>query len=280
MPYSKPDIFEYLDYRLYLKDAFEALKAAAPRLSYRSFAAHAGFTSPNFLQQVIKGTRPLNSTHLVAAAKAFKLNKQETEFFQYLVGYGQARSADEKNLFYQKVLRNKRYVSIRTLDKRQYDFFSQWYVPVVRELLVHPDGMGDSAWIADRIFPRVSVSQVEKAKELLLQLGLARREEEGGRWLIVDAVVRTESEATNLAFRNYHMSAIQLAHDAVKQFPPTERDIRSVTIGLTEAGYADLKARMEMVWKDVLEFAGSQREVDRVYQVNLQVFPLVKERKN
>lgn len=279
MPNPKPDIFEYLDYRLFLKDAFDALKAAAPRLSYRSFATHAGFTSPNFLQQVIKGTRALNSTHLVSAAKAFRLNKQETDFFQCLVGYAQARSTDEKNLFYQKILRNKRYGSIRTLDKRQYDFFSQWFVPVVRELLVHPEGKGDSTWIAERIFPRLTVSQVEKAKTLLLELGLARWEEADGRWRIVDAVVRTESEATHLAFRNYHMSAIQLAHDAVKQFAPSERDIRSVTLGLNEAGYAELKARMEMVWKEVLEFAATQGEADRVYQVNLQVFPLVKERK-
>ena len=67
----KPDVFTYIDFRLFLKDAFEAVKARAPRLSYRTFAKKAGFSSPNFLQMVIQGKRNLNSTYAVAAAKAF-----------------------------------------------------------------------------------------------------------------------------------------------------------------------------------------------------------------
>src|SRR6266849_8152367 len=103
----KPDLFTYIDYRSFLKDEFAFIKSKSRRLSYRIFAKQAGFTSPNFLQMIIQGKRNLNSTHTIGAAKAFNLNKQETEFFQNLVGYNQARSLDEKNLFYQKILRTK-----------------------------------------------------------------------------------------------------------------------------------------------------------------------------
>ncbi|MDQ3002308.1 MAG: TIGR02147 family protein, partial [Fibrobacterota bacterium] len=107
----KPDIFTYLDYRRFLGDYFRALKGDSPKLSFRGFAKSAGFTSPNFLQQVIKCERNLGSANLVAVARAFKLGKLETEFFQILVSYAQARTNDEKDLFYQKILRNKRYAT-------------------------------------------------------------------------------------------------------------------------------------------------------------------------
>jgi uncharacterized protein (TIGR02147 family) len=229
---------------------------------------------------VIQGKRNLSSAYSMVAAKAFKLNKHETEFFRNLVGYDQARNLDEKNLFYQKILRNKRYTNVKTLDKSQYDFFSHWYIPVVRELLTHKDFNGEAAWMAERIFPRVTVAQIEAAVELLRKLDLARRDEATGKWTLSDHVVSTSSEATHLGLRNYHMSAIQLAHDSLKHFGPDRRDVRSVTVGLSEAAFAELKSRMENVWKELMEFAGAQQEADSVYQVNLQLFPLIKAKKD
>lgn len=275
----KPDIFTYLDYRVFLKDAFDALKAKSPRLSYRTFAKRAGFSTPNFLQMVIQSKRSLSSTYVVVTASAFKLNKQETEFFQNLVSYDQARSVDEKNLFYQRILKNKRFTAIKTLDRSQYDFFSHWYVPVVRELLTHRDFQGDSHWIAERIFPRITVAQVESAKNLLLGMGLIRCEETSGKWHLSEIVLASDSESSNLALRNYHTAAIQLAQDSLKAFPQPERDIRSVTVGLSQAAYGELKSRMETFWKEIMDFAGSQTDIDSVYQVNMQVFPLTRERK-
>ncbi len=273
---NKPDIFKYIQYRAYLKDAFTAIQKASPRMSYRTFAKKAGFTSPNFLQMVILGKRNLSSTNAVVAAKAFKLNKQETDFFQYLVGYDQAKSLDEKNLYYQKILRNARYASAKYLDKSQYEFFTHWYIPVVRELLVHKEFDGSSGWIAERIFPRITIAQVDSAKTLLTNLDLVRLDPDSGRWRLVDTVVSTDSETTHLGIRNYHMAAIQLAHDSLKVFGPAERDVRSVTIGLSHEAYGELKSRIENVWKEVLEIAGTQRETDAVYQVNLQLFPLTR----
>jgi uncharacterized protein (TIGR02147 family) len=276
----KPDIFTFLEYRIFLKAAFEAIKAASPRLSYRTFAKKAGFSSPNFLQMVIQGKRNLSSTYVVTTAKAFKLNRPETEFLQNLVGYDQARSLDEKNLFYQKILKNKRYTTVKTLDKSQYEFFSHWYIPVVRELMTHKDFNGESAWIAERIFPRVTAAQVDSARQLLLKLGMIRLDAVTGKWALTDSVVSTESEAAHLAMRNYHMASIQLAHDSLKVFTSIERDVRSVTIGLSESAFGELKTRLEAVWKEVLDFAGTQNQADAVYQVNLQLFPVTREKKD
>lgn len=275
----KPDIFTYLDYRVFLKDAFGALREKTPRLSYRNFAKQAGFSSPNFLQMVMQGKRKLSSTYVVVTAKAFKLNKQETEFLQSLVSYDQARSLDEKNLFYQRILKNKRFTAVKPLDKSQYEFYSHWYIPVVRELLAHKEFDGRNEWIAERIFPIITPSQVESAKNLLHRLGMIRWDGDAGKWILVDMVVTTDSDAANLALRNYHMDAIQLGKDSLKAFPAKERDIRSVTLGLSRAAFLELKSRLETVWREVMDFAGGQSDVEDIFQVNLQLFPLTRNRK-
>ncbi len=273
----KPDIFTYLDYRSFLKDAFRWLKTDTPKLSYRTFAKKTGFSSPNFLQHVIQGKRNLSSNYTVVTCKAFKLNKQETDFFQNLVGYDQAKIFEEKNLFYQKILRNKHYTRIKTLDKSQYEFFTHWYIPVVRELLMHKDYSGHSEWISERVYPRITIAQVEGVKALLQKLSLAHQDAVTGKWSLSNTVISTASEAMHLGMRSYHMSAIQLAQDSLKTFSAQERDIRSVTIGLSEQGYGVLKSKLETVWKEVLDFAGSEVKTERVYQVNMQVFPVTRE---
>ncbi len=279
MASSKPDIFSYLDYRSFLKDAIERIQAESPVMTFRNFARLAGFSSPNFLQQVIQRKRNLGSANTLATAKAFKLNRHETDFFQSLIGYDQARDLDEKNHFYQKIAKNKRYSTVKTLDKSQFEAFSHWFIPVVRELVTHKDYNGSDAWIADRISPSITATQVAHALETLERLGLIAKNAATGKWNPTEMVISTDSEVADLAFRNYHMAAIQLAHRAVKNIPSRARDIRSVTIGLPKGAYLELKSRLEAVWKDLLSFAGQYRESEIVYQVNMQVFPLTREGK-
>ncbi len=273
---SSPDIFRYLKYRDFLRDALGALQAASPRISLRALSKKSGFTSPNFLQLVIKGDRNLNSATLAALAKVFKMNQRETGFFRDLVGYDQSKRPEEKDYFYRKILGTAKYAVTRILDKSQYDFFSHWYIPVVRELLAHRDFDGSSAWIADRVFPRITVAKVNSAISLLESLGLARPDKVTGKWELSDAMIRTESETDHLGIRNYHVAAIDLARESLRMFGPGERDVRSVTLGLSNDGYGEIKSKLEAVWKELLEIASTQRVTDGVFQVNMQLFPLTR----
>ena len=44
-----PDLFEYLEYRVYLKDYFEFKKAGLSSWSYQIFAQQLGFSAKDFL---------------------------------------------------------------------------------------------------------------------------------------------------------------------------------------------------------------------------------------
>jgi uncharacterized protein (TIGR02147 family) len=273
-----PDIFRYLDYRLYLKDLFYKLKKENPRFSYRTFARLAGSTSPNFFQLIQKRTLNIQSSNISALAGALGLSRKEEVFLENLAGFDQAKSHEEKDKYYQRILATKTYTSIKELDKKQYEYYSNWYNPVVRELLIHPDFKNHPKWMTERIFPKVSVPNIIKSIELLKSLNLIKFNEKSGKWVQVDTVISTPSEVLSLAVTNFHNKMIEMARQTIKNFGPKQRDIRSVTLGLSPAGYKEVKKRLESFWREILDFAETQKTPEHVYQLNMQLFPMTKQK--
>ncbi|MBD3391300.1 MAG: TIGR02147 family protein, partial [Chitinivibrionales bacterium] len=99
------------------------------------------------------------------------------------------------------------------------------------------------------------------------------------RWVQTDAVISTPSEVLSLAVTRYHRDMIALGRDAVERFGPSQRDIRSVTLGMSKEGYREVKRRLEAFWNDLLVFSETQGSQDTVYQVNMQLFPLTRDKK-
>ena len=299
---QKPDIFAYLDYRKYLRVAFEAMQATASegrtaasekrgpkgrtapkakaagasriKISYRSFATEAGYSSPNLLQLIIAGDRDLAPALLPGTVRALKLNKQEAEFFADLVAFDRAEGFDEKTFHYQRMLRSRRHAEARPIEKRQFEYLEQWYHPVVRELVAHPGFDGTPDWIARRIHPRITSPQADKSLQLLERLGLIRRDEATGKLIQADIQISTAPEVASLAVANYHRSVLKLAEGSIEAFEGDRRDLRAVTLGIPKDKFPELKRKLEAFWRDLIDMANETGPVEEVYQVNLQAFPL------
>ena len=102
-------VFEYLDYRQYLKDFYAAQKAKSSAFSHRSFSRRAGLRSSNYLSLVMKGERDLSSEMAPRFAKACGLVKSEADFFCDLVAYGQAKTTDEKQRWHERLARFRKF---------------------------------------------------------------------------------------------------------------------------------------------------------------------------
>jgi uncharacterized protein (TIGR02147 family) len=55
---ARPNVYQYDDFRVFLRDAFEAKKVAEPGYSHRKFAAAAGIANPGYLLDVTLRKRP------------------------------------------------------------------------------------------------------------------------------------------------------------------------------------------------------------------------------
>ena len=81
------NIFEYLDYRVYLRDFYTEHKRESAAFSHRAFSRRAGLRSSNYLSLVMKGERDLSPEMAPRFAKACGLAKSEADFFCDLVLY-------------------------------------------------------------------------------------------------------------------------------------------------------------------------------------------------
>jgi len=98
-------------------------------------------------------------------------------------------------------------------------------------------------------------------------------------WIQTDQSVSTPSEVLSVAITRYHHDVITIGRDALDRFDARERDIRSVTMGLSPEAYRAAKDRLETFWKELLAYCAGQSSPSRVYQLNLQLFPLSKKQR-
>lgn len=272
---TRPSIFEYLDYRAYLQDMFAFRKRMKRQFSHRFFARESGFASPNFLKLVMDGRRNLTADSIGKVAKGFRLNKGEREFFENLVFMNQAASHEQRNHYYQKMTRLKGFADIQPLEKASYEYFSNWYCPVVREIVLFGERRHTPETIAALLDPPITAREAEKTLDLLTNLGLIRKDAHG-RWAQKDRAVSTGPEVRSLVATNFHREMLRLAGESIERHPSEKRDITSVTLSVNRDKMPEIKEKTAAFRKELLEMACADDDADQVVQVNIQAFPLTK----
>jgi uncharacterized protein (TIGR02147 family) len=264
-------IFTYSDYRKYLQDYFEDQKKNHAFFSHRYFAKKAGFSTSNFLHLVMGGKRNLTKQSIIRVVQALKLNKSESEYFENLVFFNQAADIREKNLFLEKLTAFRKSTFVQQINADQFDYYSTWYHPVVREVACFNGGRMTEKEIGKIVRPRLTPREIRQSLELLLRLGFLKKEEE--RYVQSSPLVSTGPDVASTAVAAYHIKTMALAAEALENFKPENRDIRSLTLGITRENFDAIKKRIREFRKEILAMA-QEENPDRVVQLNFHLFPL------
>jgi uncharacterized protein (TIGR02147 family) len=269
---SRVNVFEYLDYRIYLRDYYQFCKANEYGFSHRAFSRRAGLRSSNYLKLVMDGERNLTPEMADQFAKACGLQDQAADYFSELVAFNQATTAKERNRCHERLTRFKQYREIHKLDAAQAAYYSNWYLPAIRELVAREDFSEDPKWIARVLHPKITSAQAKKAIETLLELGLVERAR--GRLRQSKPLVTTGSGPLGPHVVNYHRAMLQAAAEALDTVARDEREISSLTLCVSEEVMKDLKERIREFRREILQIAELEGKPERVVQINFQLFPL------
>jgi uncharacterized protein (TIGR02147 family) len=269
-------IFKYIDYRHYLADFYAGKKSTTRHFSYRYFAHRAGIKSPVFLKQVIVGKRNLTRTMIEKFVAAIGLNKREAVFFRQLVQFNQAKTASEKQETYGVLLSMIEYVKERQLSGDHYRYFDKWYHSVIRELVCLRNFGDDFNAIARAVTPRIKPGEAEKSLRLLLRLNLVEKQKDG-TCRQTDSAIASSDDMVALARRSFNSEMLRMAIAANETLPPSERNVSGITMGISRSCYDILLAEMTAFKERVKAIVNQDKASDRVYQLNLQLFPLSKE---
>lgn len=268
-------LFEYSDFRHYLRDYYDFSRLKNKKFSFRFFSRLAGFKSSGSILKVMTGKTNLSNEGIEKISKAIKHNKEEALFFENLVHFGQAKTPSKRQYFAEQLLKAKTYRKIKPLSTTQFRFYSQWYYSVIREMVELPDFRDDPEWIATKLYNHITPKEAQKTLEDLLVLGLVVRTA-SGKLAMADAHISAGDEVHFSSAVQCHRQFLGLASESIDLVAREKRDISAMTICISPEGAAKLKEKIQKFRKEIVEFISGDRETDQVYQLNMQLFPLTK----
>jgi uncharacterized protein (TIGR02147 family) len=268
------NIFEYTDFREYLKAYFKDRKIADPKFSHRWLAGRLDLATSNFIMLVMQGKRTLSPLLRSKISEVFKHPRKEAEYFENMVNFIQAKSGKEKDLYFSRMTAFRKNVKVDKIKEWQYEYYSNWYNPVVRELITNTGCDGSPESICKLLQPSITPSQAKRSIDLLLKLGMIKKTR--SRYEQTASLITTDPEVNSLAVVNFHHAMGNLAVEALERIPKTERNITSCTIQVTAEVFDVMRKKIEDFREELLTLTDSVNEGERVYQLNFQLFPVSK----
>lgn len=270
---QKRSIFEYKNYREFLRDRFEELKQSNKKFSYRYFSKEAGFRSQSVLKQVMNGQINIAPKSIEKYVKALKLNNEEAFYFEHLVLLNQAKTPEETTLHAEEILKSRKFKELYPLSEFQMNYFRNWYYVPVRELVGLQGFREDPQWMAKVIQPSIKPEEVQKALFDLEQLKLITRDG-SGRLVQSHQDVSTGDTVISELVRSYHREMIKKGAEAIDLYARHLRDITAVVLSVSNQDLPELKSIISQFRKNIMKLAAQNMNRNQLYQLNIQFFPL------
>lgn len=272
-----PVIFTYTNYRKFLADYYTEHKKANPGFSYQSFASRASFRNRGFLYNVITGKKSLSKSSAVKLSQAMNLGSTEADYFDNLVSFTQAKNLKERNYFFDKLNAIKSTkpgsAAVREVRKEQHDYYSTWYISVIRSLIdMHPV-KDNYAWLAKAVYPPIRPKEARKAVVLLQKLGMIKKGRDG-TFAVVDKTITAGKEIVQLGILNFQRQTTELALNAIQDLTKDKRNISGLTMGISRKTYEKVCDEIAVFQSKLQALAEQDSEADNVYQLNFHFFPL------
>ena len=268
-------ITEYQNYREYMRDFYEERKRSS-LFSWREFSKLAGFSSPNFMQLVCEGKSRLSKTGVGKVADAMGLAGADRDYFFAMERFGDARSDSMKLQAFNEMQKIAKENRLRVVDAEAFKYFESWVNPVLRELAPIMPG-AKPLELARQCIPVVSAAEVRHSLDFMCHAEFLKKIGED-TYVQTEKVVTGSSEAIPLALRSMNRQMSKFATEAIDEVPPEKRHITGVTFGISEETYQWLVQKLETLRQQVVAMAAKEKEYDKVYRLNLQLFPLTKGR--
>ncbi len=262
----------YDDFRNYLRDYYDYQKKRFPHFSYRFFCRKAGLKSPSHFFEIMNGERKLTSKMLGSFIKGLGLTESDSRYFAILVNYNQSKNSAEKQQLLVQLRELKRKVKQALVTADYYEYYSKWYNIAIRELACIINWNDDYESLAKSIIPPIKKSEAHESVDFLINAGFLKKE--GDRYIQTEPAITSGSEVSSLSIRNFNKFMAELAQNAIEEFSPAERDIQSLTIGISKESFRLIKQETQEFLTRIIRIVDDDKCADQVYNVNIHLFPL------
>jgi uncharacterized protein (TIGR02147 family) len=279
-----PEVSNYLDYRIYLKDFLAFKKKEVLRsnpqasYTYSTFSAACGLKAPQYLKLIIEGQRNLSKKTITQFTQALHLKKEDFFDFQLLVLSNQETEPGKRALLFKQLMDYRVQIKIKkgTLNKKQFQQIPNWATWVLFESLDTKLSHLDNKSLQQFLRNKVTLQQATEALKDLFSLNLV---EETPRGLKKKRHLLEKAEEIPVeVVRALQAQFMYLALESLYQDPPTEREFGSATLALTKKEFEAIRFKLRQLRKSIQKETQVLRQSgapgDRIYQLNIQLYPV------
>lgn len=264
-------IFEYTDYREWIRDAFDDFKQRKTVISWRYMAMKLG-ADPGNLLRVSQGKIHLTLSLVKPMAEFFELDEKETAYWTELVCFGRAKTDAEALNHYEKMQILKG-IPLKLLAKKELEFYRHWYYNAIRSIIGICKFKDDFEGLAESCTPAITVDEAKSAVKLLYDLNMISKDRDGF-WKVNDTFVSTGGNWRSEAVRTFQKETIRLAGESLERHNPPLRDISTVTMTFNMDDIALIREKIKEFRSELLRMSQDGNGDDTVFQLNVQLFPI------
>jgi uncharacterized protein (TIGR02147 family) len=270
LPTMKP-VTDYLEYRDFLRDFYNAKKNDNPFFSYRYIAQKLSIDASHVVK-ILQKQRHIGSKLTENVINLCQLKGKEAEYFSVLVHFNKAKTDRECKRCYEQLLALKG-VKAFTLQKNQYEFFQKWYYSAILTLFDFYQFRNDYKALAAKLSPPITESQAIKAVILLRKLKMIRKKKDG-TFELTKNLITTGERWRSIAITSFQEGILRLGLESFDRHAREERNISTHTLTLAKDDLGEADEILKGCRAALLKLANNQKKPERVYQLCFQLFPV------
>jgi uncharacterized protein (TIGR02147 family) len=270
---SMVNLYDYMDYRQFLRDYMDAQKKERSWFSFRFFAGKLEMDNSN-LVKIILGKRHVSARNTIKIIEVLKLNPKESQYFKTLVAFNKAKKQKDIKVLFDKLVALKN-LELKKLQPHQYEYYQKWYHSAIFTLLDYYPFKGDYKALAKQLSPAITPEQAEESVTLMHKLGLIEKKEDG-YYKPVNSMITSGENWTAAAVQEFQEETIKLSLHSLKNHSAGVHDIYTLTMGVSRNDMTGVQELIEEFRKSLIKLVSEGEKSDSVYQLNMQLFPMTR----
>jgi uncharacterized protein (TIGR02147 family) len=269
-----PEIFQYIDFKKYLEDYYLKRKQSDRGFTHTYICRRLGQkNAKSYFNNVVKGRLPITPTFIDRFISLLELKSDEAKFFRALVNYNQTKSPNEKEFFFDQLVRLNK-TPHKVIDMNAYSYYKEWQHSAVRALLDVIDFKDDYKSLTARLSPRISIKEARTSLTLLKKNGLIKQDEHGF-WKPSEKVLITGDLIKNAIVKQFQMKCLDLAKNALADDSIKLNRNVTMTVSLSEKAYERIMDRIKQFKLEIRSIVHKDECMpNAVYHMNLNFFPM------
>lgn len=173
------DIFDYQNYRTYLKDKLR--NETQGGFTLKNLAKKLGYASPRSIGMVMTGSRIPSSRMVQELSSAFQHSEREHVYFELLVERERRQVKNDDDSIIRSRLSefNPEISNEQLISENESSLLNPWYMAPLYLIVQHPNFQEDYTWMYQIMGRKVTIAQLRWGIKKLMEMGVLTKRKDG-----------------------------------------------------------------------------------------------------